>query len=296
MARKRIAFVINPNSGTDKKTDRVALIRKLVNYSYDSEIILWKEIADREWIFKNIITGEFDIAVAVGGDGTVSQLAEVLCGTDIALGIVPFGSGNGLARHLGVPMKPADAIKLLETGVVRKIDRGRINNRSFFCTAGVGFDARIGKLFAESESRGFLTYGKMTLSELRSYRPETYTIDIDGKTMERSAFLMTIANAGQYGNNAWIAPKANVTDGVLHFSILKDFRWWNVPGIAGKMFAKKIDTSRFLESYSGKKITITRKSEGAIHYDGEPDTQGTQLNASIEFEALNVVVPKEFKG
>jgi diacylglycerol kinase (ATP) len=296
MSRKRIAFVINPNSGSNKKTDRVALIRKLVNYSYDSEIILWKQVADRDEIFQNIINGEFDIAVAVGGDGTVSQLAEVLCGTGIALGIIPFGSGNGLARHLGIPMKPAEAIKLLETGVIKKIDRGRINNRSFFCTAGVGFDARIGKLFAESENRGFITYGKMTISELRNYRSETYTIDIDGKTMERSAFLMTVANAGQYGNNAWIAPKASVADGILHFSILKDFRWWNVPVIAGKMFAKKIDTSRFLESFSGKKITITRKSEGAIHYDGEPDTQGTQLNASIETAALNVVVPKGFKG
>jgi diacylglycerol kinase family enzyme len=136
----------------------------------------------------------------------------------------------------------------------------------------------------------------MTVTELRNYRPETYTIDIDGKVMERDAFLMTIANAGQYGNNAWIAPKANVTDGILHFSILKDFKWWNVPGIAGKMFAKKIDTSRFLESYSGKNITITRKSEGAIHYDGEPDVQGTQLTASIESGALHVVVPANFTG
>ena len=296
MNRKRIAFVINPNSGSDKKTDRVKLIRSLINYSYDSEIILWKNISDRDEIFQNVSTGEFDIAVAVGGDGTVSQLAEVLCETDVALGIIPFGSGNGLARHLGIPLKPAAAMKLLETGVVKKIDRGRINNRSFFCTAGVGFDARIGKLFAESETRGFWTYGKMTLSEFRSYKAENYSIEIDGKKLERTAFLMTIANAGQYGNNAWIAPKANVADEILHFSILLPFRWWNMVGIAGKMFGKKLDTSRFLESFTGKKITITRKSEGAIHYDGEPDFMGTELIASIDSAALNVVVPNNFKG
>jgi diacylglycerol kinase (ATP) len=294
--RKRIAFVINPKSGSDKKTDREKLIRSLISVNYDSEIIVWKKVEDRDEIFRNVTSGDFDIAVAVGGDGTVSQLAEALSGTNVALGIIPFGSGNGLARHLGIPLDSAGAMKLLETGVIKKIDRGQINNRHFFCTAGVGFDARIGKLFAESKTRGFWTYGKMTLSEFRSYSSEKYTIDIDGKKIQRDAFLMTIANAGQYGNNAWIAPKANVMDGTLHFSILLPFRWWNMIGIARKMFGKKIDTSRFLESYSGKKIIITRTFSGAMHYDGEPDTMGTELIATIEPGILNVVVAENFKG
>lgn len=292
----KIAFVINPNSGSDKKTDRVKLIKSLLSANYDSVIIPWKKVSDRDEIFNRVKTGGFDIAVAVGGDGTVSQLANALAGTNVALGIIPFGSGNGLARHLGIPINKAAAMKLLESGVIKKIDRGIINNRSFFCTAGVGFDARIGKLFAESSKRGFWTYGKMTLSEFRSYIPETYVIDIDGKKIERSAFLMTIANAGQYGNNAWIAPKANAMDGVLDISILHPFRWWNMPGIAKKMFGKNLDTSRFLETFTGKKITITRKSEGATHYDGEPDVMGIELVATIDPGALNVVVPETFQG
>lgn len=296
MSRKKIAFVINPNSGSDKKTDRVALVKSLLSDTYDSEIILWSKISDRDAIFHRVTTEGFDIAVAVGGDGTVSQLANALAGTNVALGIIPFGSGNGLARHLGVPMDKAAAMKLLETGVIKKIDRGNINQRSFFCTAGVGFDARIGKLFAESTKRGFWTYGKMTVSEFKAYDPETYIIDIDGKKIERKAFLMTIANAGQYGNNAWIAPKANAMDGILHLSILRPFRWWNMAGIARKMFGKKLDNSRFLETFTGKKITITRKAEGATHYDGEPDVMGTELVATIEPAALNVVVPSSFNG
>lgn len=296
MSRKRIAFVINPNSGSDKKTDRVALVKSLLSDAYDSEIILWSKISDRDAIFHRVTTEGFDIAVAVGGDGTVSQLANALSGTNVALGIIPFGSGNGLARHLGVPMDKAAAMKLLETGVIKKIDRGIINGRSFFCTAGVGFDARIGKLFAESTKRGFWTYGQMTVSEFKSYVPETYVIDIDGKKIERTAFLVTIANAGQYGNNAWIAPKANVMDGTLHLSILLPFRASNMIGIARKMFGKNLDTSRFLETYTGKKITITRKSEGAMHYDGEPDVMGMELVATIEPAVLNVVVPKGFMG
>jgi diacylglycerol kinase (ATP) len=294
--KKKIAFVINPNSGSDKKTDRVALIKSLLSDSYESEIIPWNKISDRDEIFRRVTTGAFDIAVAVGGDGTVSQLANALAGTNVALGIIPFGSGNGLARHLGIPMKTVDAMKLLETGVTKKIDRGIINNRSFFCTAGVGFDARIGKLFAESSKRGFWTYGKMTVAEFRAYDAETYVIDIDGKKIERNAFLMTIANAGQYGNNAWIAPQANAMDGILHVSILLPFRWWNMAGIARKMFGKNLDTSRFMESYTGKKITITRKSEGATHYDGEPDVMGTELAVTIDPAALNVVVPANFAG
>lgn len=294
--RKRIAFVINPKSGSDRKTDRVALIRGMLSANYDSEIIPWKKVEDRDHIFNRVRTEGFDIAVAVGGDGTVSQLADALSGTDVALGIIPFGSGNGLARHLGVPLKTADAMQLLESGVVRRIDRGKFNERSFFCTAGVGFDARIGKLFAESHTRGFWTYAKMTLREFRSYSHEHYTIDIDGKTIERDAFLVTIANAGQYGNNAWIAPKANACDGLLHVSILKPFRWWNMIGIARKMFGKTLDTSRFLETHTGKNIRITRKSSGASHFDGEPDNSGTVLQATIEPGVLKVVVPATFNG
>lgn len=296
MIRKKIAFVINPKSGSDRKTDRVALIRSLLSDAYESEILLWQKVEDRDEIFNRVRTGGFDIAVAVGGDGTVSQLAEALCGTNVALGIVPFGSGNGLARHLGIPLKSAEAMQLLQYGITCKIDRGKFGERSFFCTAGLGFDARIGKLFAESTSRGFWTYAKMTLSEYRKYSYEHYTIEIDGTKIERDAFLVTVANAGQYGNNAWIAPKANVCDGILHLSILKPFRWWNLAGIALKMFRKKIDTSAFLESYSGKSIRITRAADGPSHYDGEPDFSGKTILAQIDPGVLHVVVKAGFKG
>lgn len=294
--KRRIAFVINPKSGADRKTDRVALVRSLLSDSYESEILLWDKIEKRDTIFAQVKNGGFDIAVAVGGDGTVSQLAEALCGTNVALGIIPFGSGNGLARHLGVPIDSAAAMKLLETGEICRIDRGRFGNRSFFCTAGVGFDARIGRLFAESHTRGFWTYAKMTFREFRSYSHEHYRIVIDGKTIERDAFLVTLANAGQYGNNAWIAPEANIRDGLLHISILKPFRWWNMPGIALRMFRKNIHRSPFLESFTGKKIRIERNAPGPSHFDGEPDMSDTVIEAEIESSVLHVLVPRGFKG
>jgi diacylglycerol kinase (ATP) len=293
---KRVVFVINPNSGSDRKTDRVKFIETHVSDNYESEILFWEHIHEKDQIFERVRTGGFDIAVAVGGDGTVSQLAENLCGTDIALGIIPFGSGNGLARHLQIPVNRIAAMKLLETAVTIKIDCGKINDHFFFCTAGVGFDARIGKLFAESTDRGFMTYAKITLREIRHFKPEKFSIEVDDQKMERDAILVTIANAGQYGNNAWIAPSANVRDGLLHVSVLKPFPLWKMPRLITRLFLRKLEKSDALDSFSGKKIVIRRKEEGPMHYDGEPAYTGKEIEARIMPLQLNVLVNQGFTG
>lgn len=294
--KKRIAFVINPKSGADRKTDRVALIRGLLSDAYDATIFEWKRVSDRDEIFNNVLQGGFNIAVAVGGDGTVSQLASALSGTDVALGIVPFGSGNGLARHLGVPLDRAAAMRLLETGNIETIDKGVINGHDFFCTSGTGFDARIGKLFAASSKRGFWTYTKLTLKEYSKYHSEYYEIRIDGKTIERDAFLVTVANAGQYGNDAWIAPEACVNDGKLQVVILKPIHWWNLPSIVSKMFRKKTHHSGHVETYVGKEIRITRTTKGPAHYDGEPAEFDAILTIKVVPSCLKVIAGLDFIG
>ena len=293
---KRIAFVINPKSGSDRKTDRVALVNRLKSSNYHADIFEWKKVEDRDSIFESVLNGQYDIAVAVGGDGTVSQLANALAGSQTALGILPFGSGNGLARHLGVPMNYEDAMKHLETGDVVAIDKGEMNGMSFFCTAGTGFDARIGKLFAESTTRGFWTYAKLTIREFRAYRGEEYKLTIDGKTYSRNAFLITVANAGQYGNDAWIAPQANACDGLFHVVIMKPFRWWNLLSLAIRLFRKSIHLSPFIETITGKTVTIQRKNAGAAHYDGEPAEMDAELRITMTTRALKVVARKGFNG
>lgn len=293
---KRIAFVINPKSGSDRKTDRVALVNRLKSPSYHTDIFEWKKIEDRDSIFDAVLKGNYDIAVAVGGDGTVSQLANVLAGSNTALGILPFGSGNGLARHLGVPMNYEGAMKLLETGNIAAIDKGEMNGMSFFCTAGTGFDARIGKLFAESSTRGFWTYAKLTIREFKAYRGEKYVLNIDGKSFDREAFLVTVANAGQYGNDAWIAPEASACDGMFHIVIMKPFRWWNLFSLAIRLFRKSIHRSPFIETLTGKSVTIKRTNSGAAHYDGEPAEMDAELRISILPRALKVVARKGFNG
>lgn len=294
--RKRLAFVINPKSGSDRKTNRTALIRSLLSDKYDATIFEWNKIDDREVIFKSVREGGFDCAVAVGGDGTVSQVASALSGSEIALGIIPFGSGNGLARHLGIPLDSAAAMKLLETGKVELIDKGVVNGHDFFCTSGTGFDARIGKLFAESSKRGFWTYTRLTLREYAKYSHETYEIVLDGKTIQRDAFLITTANAGQYGNDAWIAPQALVNDGLLNVVILQPFHWWNLPGITRKMFGRKLDQSRFVETHAAKDILIKRTTKGPAHFDGEPGEFEAILDIKAVPACLKVIVPQSFRG
>lgn len=294
MHRKRIAFVINPNSGANRSKDRVAYLKSLLSDQYEGVIFEWKRVEDRDAIFKQVMDGNFDIAVAVGGDGTVNQLAHTLCGSNTALGILPFGSGNGLARHLGIPMDIPAAMRLLEKGKITTIDRGRINGHSFFCTSGSGFDAHIGKLFAESTTRGLSTYAGMVIREFSNYKPQPYHIDIDGEQFKHDAFLITIANAGQYGNNAWIAPEANIRDGKLHLVVIQSVRWWNLPGIVIRLFGKRIHHSRFVKTYSGKRIRISRTNAGPIHFDGEPLSLPAKLEVEVEQSALRVVVPESF--
>lgn len=296
MPIQRVAFVINPKSGKKTNTDRVAFIRGLLGSTYESTIYEWKKIEDRDAIFSEVLAGNYDVAFAAGGDGTVNQLGHALCGSETALGILPFGSGNGLARHLGVPIKTADALQLISTGKIALVDRGTMNGQSFFCTAGVGFDAHIGKLFAESTERGFSTYSKMTMREFRNYKAETYRITIDGRAVERDAFLVTAANAGQYGNNAWIAPDATINDGLLHLSVLKPFPWYTMPGLGIRMFLKTLRDGRYFESYSGKNITIEREQSGAAHFDGEPVMLDKVLQIGVEAAALRVLVPAGFRG
>ncbi len=206
------------------------------------------------------------------------------------LGIVPVGSGNGLARHLNLPMRVRKALSLIKKGDYKTIDFGTINDQKFFCTSGVGFDAHIGDVFARSQGRGFVSYLKATLLEFKRYRPERYEISINGTTYLRDAFLITFANASQYGNNAHIAPKAQVDDGKLEVSVMKPFPWIAAPGMGIRLFAKNMDKSRYVETFRGEKIVVKRKKPGVIHYDGEPGKMGEILTVRLIPKGLRVIV------
>ena len=287
----RAAFIINPVAGGKDKTGLIEEIKQYIDKDIDYEIIFWEFKKQKKAIRQMLREKGFDIAVAVGGDGTVNQVARAVRFTDTALAIIPSGSGNGLARQLNIPLTVKESVQLIGKGKEIYIDGCSINNKIFFCTAGTGFDAHIGKLFAKSKNRGFYSYFKITVGSLLSYKPQLYSLNIDGKEVNVKAFLITFANASQFGNDAFIAPQADIQDGLIDVCILKPFKFWHVPGLAVKMFKKKFNESHLYEAYKAKNVLVTRQTEAPVHYDGEPKKMGTELEIKIYPAALKVIVP-----
>jgi YegS/Rv2252/BmrU family lipid kinase len=287
--QQKIAFVINPNAGVKKKINIIDFIKTYFPKHIAYDFIVWKNKDDFESVKQQILLGNYTIVVACGGDGTVNQVSSVVAKTPMALGIFPLGSGNGLARSNRIPLDLKQALQIIERGTVKKIDGATINENPFFCTAGVGFDAHIANEFATSTKRGFITYFSTTVKEFFGYQPNLYKITVDGRVIESQAFLITVANAGQWGNDVYIAPEAELSDGILNVSILKPFSNFAIPMIGIKLFSKKIHTSINLISEKGKLIDIEFDGELPVHFDGEPIRVKNKISIRVMPLALNVV-------
>ena len=229
----KILFIVNPISGTSDKRHIIDLIPKYLDNSRFQWTIRYTEHKGHaaQFVAEAIEAGT-DVVVAVGGDGTVNEVARSLVHTNTALGIIPCGSGNGLARHLYIPMNPDGALEVLSDCHIESLDYGMIDEVPFFCTCGVGFDAFISDRFAKSNRRGLLTYIENTLKEGLKYKPDTYEITIDGERQTYKAFLIACANASQYGNNVYIAPHASMSDGLMDVTLMEPFTVLEAPQIA----------------------------------------------------------------
>lgn len=292
MQKEKILFIVNPISGAKSKALIPDLIKKNIDsgkYSFDIENTQRPRHAEE--ISKEGMNSGYKKIVAIGGDGTINEIARTLINTDTHLGIIPSGSGNGLARHLRIPLNPTKAIEAINRSKIEKIDYGTVNEKAFFCTAGVGFDAHVGRLFAESKTRGLNAYIKTTLSEFRKYSPEVYDITVGNETVSKEAFLITFANSAQYGNNAFISPNADIKDGLLDICILRPFPKYKILQLGRRLFKGTMDKSRFLEIMKAKEVIVERKSEGPIHLDGEPSFMGKELNVKLFSKGLSVIVP-----
>jgi len=288
--KRKILFVINPISGGKTKYNFPSKIDKYLDKSkFDSECVFTEYRGHGSHIAAEALKNGFDILVAVGGDGTINEVASEVEGTDKLMGIIPFGSGNGLARSLGIPIREVQAIKRINKLNISKIDSGTFNGRKFFNMAGIGFDAQISARFAENIKRGFSSYAKIAFSEVSNYQPQFYRLNIDGKECEHQAFMISVANSSQYGNNAHISPFASLKDGLLDICILKPFPLYKFPALVFRMFRKNTHQSNYLEIIQGSKIIITRESAAAIHLDGDPFTMGTTLTIGINPHSLNIL-------
>ena len=294
--KKRIVFVVNPISGTQGKKAILKWIDERLDRSiYDYSIVKTEYAGHATQIAANAVQEKVDVVVAIGGDGTINEIARSLVHTNTALGIIPCGSGNGLARHLRIPMEPKAAIDVLNRGHELCIDYGKINNIPFFCTCGVGFDAFISLKFADSGKRGLLTYLENTLHESLTYQPETYEIENEEGTVKYKAWLIACGNASQYGNDAYIAPQASLTDGLMDVTIMEPFTVLDVPSLSFQLFNKTIDQNSRVKTMRAKKIKIHRVNDGVMHFDGDPLMAGKELEVEIVPAGLRVIASEKKK-
>ena len=264
---------------------------------FEVEILKTEHAGHATELTRKALDKGFDCIVAVGGDGTVNEIARTMVHSNAALGIIPLGSGNGLARDLGISMDAKKAIETIIAGNVITIDYCKANDYAFFCTCGVGFDANVSERFSESKKRGPISYAISAIEEYMKFIPDTYKITLDdGSTVEEKAFLVTCANASQYGNNAYIAPDANIRDGKMDIVVLAPLHPVDVGPITIQLFTRQIGRNNRVTHFRSEKVTIQRTGPGPMHIDGEPIHSGKEIVIQTIPAGLHVIVPEEGAG
>lgn len=273
MANLSVALaIINPLSGTttaeQKAVLRDAFLRRASALGYAPEAVMTTHAGHATELATAAVARGVNRILAIGGDGTINETAQALRRTSTALGIVPIGSGNGLARHLGIPLNPLKAVERALTGRPVVIDSAEINEHPFFCTAGLGFEAYVAHVFAQQPVRGLPTYVRTAFQAFMGYKPQSFRIDGQPKEL----FSLTFANAGQFGNNAWMAPKANIADGRLEQCEIRPFPMQAAGMITWRLFNKTLDQSAYWRGRSITQATVQAEGPLQIHADGEPLT------------------------
>lgn len=291
--KKSMLFVINPISGIGKQRTIERHVHKYIKPTeYDVEFAYTQAPKHATEIARNAAQNNTDIVVAVGGDGTINEIANGLIHTDTSMGIIPTGSGNGFARFLNIPQIPDRALKFLSQAEVQKIDCAKINDHYFINVAGIGFDAEISHLFAEFGSRGFKSYLQLITKHLQTFTAKEFELQIDRKIIRQKAFLISFANSSTWGNNAHIAPLAQVDDGILDIAIIEEFPIINTPALATRLFTKNIHKSKFLKTIRCESVIIKNKGILKTHIDGEPVSFDGDVKIEMIPRCLKVLAKK----
>ena len=251
---------------------------------------------DARRLAREAADGGFDVVLSVGGDGTANEAAAGLMGSSTALGIVPMGSGNGLARALRIPLRPAPALRALGDAVVRRMDVGLVNGRPFLNVAGAGFDAMVGQAFHESGKRGgrrgLVTYFRLALPRVIGYRAGRWTLVAGGQGFEGAAFLVAFVNGRQYGGAAVISPGTRLDDGLLEIVVVEDAPTWELLANVPRLYVGGIERFRRYRRIAATEAVLTAPAPFAHHRDGEPEPAADRLEVSLAPLALAVLVPR----
>jgi YegS/Rv2252/BmrU family lipid kinase len=294
-AKLRTVFIVNPVSGrvATRAERRPRLENFIRQHRLDGSIELTRRAGHATELARAAAMNGAQLIASVGGDGTLNEVARALVGSDVFYGIIPLGSGNGLARDLGLPLDFNQALAVLLDGTARPIDTGEVNGLPFFNVMGLGFDAEVGRRFNLSKKRGFLSYLKIGLKAWFAYRKEPLVIEPeDGAPIAIDAFVTAIANSSQYGNNARIAPRARLDDGRLDLAAITTRNPFASLTLVTRLFRGTLDRSHWVRSAQATRFVIRRRASGPVHTDGEVHDCDAVLDISIRPRSLRVVVPR----
>lgn len=290
---KKYLAIVNPIAGVKEKETAIKLLAKA--FSGEDERLYFtftSEQTSASILAKEAIVKGYEAVIALGGDGTINEVAAALYNSNVKLGIIPKGSGNGMARALGIPVDDdAKAVEIVRRGTTHAIDTAFANGHPFFCTFGVGFDANVTQRYSEIPSRGLFSYLKSAIDEYIHFTPKKYKITAGGATFSRKAMLITCANIDQYGSNAFIAPGASPDDGLLDLVIVSPIPLLKVAQLVIQLFTKKIDQNAQVESLRCANITIEQETKGVVQVDGESLEMDKIIKIKVIPQSLQVYVP-----
>lgn len=290
---KSITFIVNPLAGARNKKNILSLINLYLDRSKYSYKVAFTQYAGHAT--ELAASSKSDIICAIGGDGTLNEVARGLVGTAKTFALIPCGSGDGLALHLGISRDPLKAIRTINEAHVETLDYGLMNGKPFFSISGVGLDAIVSYGFSKSQHRGLRTYVSEALKTWKNFQFEQYTVKADTQQWSGPAALISVGNSNQWGNQARITSQASVTDGLLDITIIKPFRTIQIPGIVCRLMTGKMHKCRHALCLRGARITVERQAGGPAHCDGDPFMMGREIKWEAIPHSLNMIVPDRKK-
>lgn len=298
--QRKIIYLVNPVSGTGKKESLEKLIeQKTKSKAISYDIIHTNKDGDYDYLKLKIAKEGITDVVMAGGDGTVNQVVSDLCETGVNFGIIPMGSGNGLAFCAGIPKNPSKALDIIFKGNASDVDAFKINNRFSCMLSGLGFDAQVAHDFANKASRGLLTYTQQSLFQYFKAHPYQFEIVLDNFSFYTDAFFISIANSNQFGNHFTIAPQANLDDGLLDIVIVQKMNKAKLPFAILRQIRGNNDLQQLVDDMSQKNIlyfqtpslTIRNLKHAPFHVDGEPAETAEEFKVEIIRKCFHLLQP-----
>lgn len=293
---KKVFFIINKFSGTGYRDSLEGrIISDCGNHDVTCRIEFTRDRGHATELAEQAVREKYDRVFAVGGDGTINEVARALVGTDVPMGILPKGSGNGLARHLGIPLDFRKSLALIHSSNIINMDTIAVNNRLSVNVSGIGFDGHIAWLFGKNGRRGLMGYASLVVREFMSFQELEATLVIDGEEITSNSFMIALANSSQFGNNARIAPYASVCDEEIDVCLVRKVPFSKAIPFVQQMFAGRLNESSLVSIRKGKQIGIRLAKPVAYHVDGEPHAPESEFRISINPGSLRMIVPEQVR-